>query len=938
MSGIRDRHRVPRALRTSLRVSLALPVLIAVLALAGLAAYLGNGLVRDGLQLRAGADLAEGAGEPAHQLVTRLQDERLATAAWQAAPGPETLAALQEARGRSDTAAEAFRAADSENADRAAVREHATRLLEALEALEAERLAVDEQESSTVEAYRFYTNATDHGVALLGAALRVEDGQLAQDAAAAAGLVQLAEAVARQHALVAGVPDGEGANGAVREAFAQAVAVQRQARTALHAGDVPPPQGSGYESLTETPEWSLLVAAETPDSGGTTAMPEPAEAWREAAESSGAILRDLGVDTVGGVGSDASGRGGQLLVAAALVGLLAAAVLVGAALLAWRMSRSLVGRLTRLQQTASRQTESDLARIVEQTAPEPQGPREDERSEEDFGSDEVARLAEALRQQWHLVVDTIQRQARGREGSERVFLGLARRTQVLINRMIPMLDKLEREHQDSKLLKDIFAVDHLATRVRRHTENLLILGGALPARRWSKPVPVYELMRSAISETEDYSRVEALPAPQISLAGRAVADVVHLLAELIENGTSFSPPETKVTVSAEIVARGRVALEIVDRGLGMSDEEYDRLNRLLSDAPKLDVMALGEAPRLGLFVVARLAKRHGLEISLRKSPYGGTLAVVLLPSELLEESKSLLAGLIPDGLAAAAGDGEPGVSSSSSERAERAERAEAETPWRESVRPPAAPPMVPPLSPGLLEPDAPEPESPSLLPTPEPVAARPVVAQTDLDAPGRPQRRMDYDHSGYPAYGGAGLLPSLSDEEAAELAARTHPPVDRDLTREDRVSARATTPEAPPASSAAMPPPASAATRSPTASVRSSGGDGLIDAADDGSSQQPTHVTAAGSQLKLPVRVRGESLAEQLRVEASALMEEEEAHRSATASQSPDRAGAIMAAIQSGNRRARTTEPSTPAGGHDPEAGTPGHGADPEGSARKDQR
>ena len=213
--------------------------------------------------------------------------------------------------------------------------------------------------------------------------------------------------------------------------------------------------------------------------------------------------------------------------------------------------------------------------------------------------------------------------------------------------MIPKLDKLEREHEDSKLLKDIFAVDHLATRVRRHTENLLILGGALPGRRWSKPVPIYEVLRSAISETEEYSRVEAMPAPSVSLVGQAVADVVHLLAELIENGTSFSPPDTRVCVSAEKVARG-LALEVVDRGLGMPTEQYDELNKLLADPPKPDMLTLGEAPRLGLFVVARLANRHGLEVSLRKSAYGGSLVVVLLPSALLEETQSLLSNLVAE--------------------------------------------------------------------------------------------------------------------------------------------------------------------------------------------------------------------------------------------------------------------------------------------------
>ncbi|MEV0532539.1 ATP-binding protein [Kitasatospora sp. NPDC050463] len=252
--------------------------------------------------------------------------------------------------------------------------------------------------------------------------------------------------------------------------------------------------------------------------------------------------------------------------------------------------------------------------------------------------DELQQTAEGLAALRTASLTAIVHQAQGREGTKKVFLNIARRTQILLHRQISMLDALEREHEDPELLRELFAVDHLATRMRRNAENLVILGGALPARRWRNAVPMVNVLRSAVSETENYSRVVVQEVPRTSLGGHAVADVIHLIAELIENGTTFSPPYSKVQVSAQEVPRG-LAVEVEDRGLGMTTEEYERLNAYLADPPELDVSALGDDLRLGLFVVARLATRHHIRVTLRSSPYGGTRAVVLVPSVLLEQAE-----------------------------------------------------------------------------------------------------------------------------------------------------------------------------------------------------------------------------------------------------------------------------------------------------------
>ncbi|WP_305067986.1 ATP-binding protein [Kitasatospora sp. A2-31] len=252
--------------------------------------------------------------------------------------------------------------------------------------------------------------------------------------------------------------------------------------------------------------------------------------------------------------------------------------------------------------------------------------------------DEVQQTADGLAAVRQAALAAIVHQAQGREGTKKVFLNIARRTQILIHRQISMLDALEREHEEPDLLRELFAVDHLATRMRRNAENLVILGGALPARRWRNAVPVVNVLRSAVSETENYSRVVVQGVPRTSLSGQAVADVIHLVAELIENGTTFSPPYTQVQVSAQEVPKG-LAVEVEDRGLGMGEEDYERLNDYLANPPELDVSALGDDLRLGLFVVARLAARHDIQVTLRPSPYGGTRAVVLVPSVLLEQAQ-----------------------------------------------------------------------------------------------------------------------------------------------------------------------------------------------------------------------------------------------------------------------------------------------------------
>jgi signal transduction histidine kinase len=243
-------------------------------------------------------------------------------------------------------------------------------------------------------------------------------------------------------------------------------------------------------------------------------------------------------------------------------------------------------------------------------------------------------LQKAQSEAWNAVLDAASRKpADPADQRVGVFVNLARRMQSLSHRAIQGLDELENQVEDPDLLKGLFRVDHLSTRIRRQAESLAVIGGAAPRRQWSRPVTVYEVLRSAIAEVENYNRVKVVPPVNGTLHGSAVADVIHLLAELIENATKFAPPHTPVLVRVDNVTAG-LAIEVEDRGLGIPREDQRRLNDLLADLERVNTDELLQEGRIGLLVVSALARRHNIRVQLQVNLYGGTQAVVVVPKEL----------------------------------------------------------------------------------------------------------------------------------------------------------------------------------------------------------------------------------------------------------------------------------------------------------------
>jgi HAMP domain-containing protein len=244
--------------------------------------------------------------------------------------------------------------------------------------------------------------------------------------------------------------------------------------------------------------------------------------------------------------------------------------------------------------------------------------------------DEIGEVAAAFNTVNQVAVRVAAEQAALRMSIGDIFLNLARRSQALIDRQLELIDELE-EEADSQTLSSLFQLDHLATRMRRNAENLIVLSGAEPPRRWTEPIALGDVARGAIAEVEDYQRVALVPIDEVGVPGHAVADIIHLLSELIENATSFSPPGTVVRVGGQPAATGYI-VEVEDRGLGMSDEEIQEANERLANPPTIDFAV---SRMLGLFVVGRLARRYNIRVQLRHSSYGGVTALVMLPTSVV---------------------------------------------------------------------------------------------------------------------------------------------------------------------------------------------------------------------------------------------------------------------------------------------------------------
>jgi signal transduction histidine kinase len=259
-------------------------------------------------------------------------------------------------------------------------------------------------------------------------------------------------------------------------------------------------------------------------------------------------------------------------------------------------------------------------------------------------TDEIGEVARSFDEVHREAVRLASNEALLRGNINAMFVNLSRRSQSLIERQLRLIEDLEQGEQDEERLAQMFKLDHLATRMRRNSENLLVLGGQDQVRRWNQPVPLIDIVRASLSEVEQYERVGLRVQGDVSVVGPVVNDLVHLVAELVENATVFSPEHTKVTVSGHLLSGGGAMLQITDNGVGMVPEELEAVNWRLANPPVIDASA---ARRMGLFVVGRLAARNGIRVELRSALSGGLTAFVLMPARIIVQGADMITGFTP---------------------------------------------------------------------------------------------------------------------------------------------------------------------------------------------------------------------------------------------------------------------------------------------------
>lgn len=578
---------------------------------------------------------------PVAASVTALQAERRAAALYLADPTAARGAQLDSRAAATDRAAGALRQGSTHTvADGIGlppgIAPRVRTFVDGVTGLRALRARITARSAGWDETYRGYCDAIENAFSAIGALTAASDPVLNSGSRVALEFGRAGEMLAREDALLS-VADLTGAlDGPRYRDFTGAVQTRRLLLDAS-ARDLGGANRTSWERLSGSAPYSALRGLEDgvlrADPGRPAAAAAPADAW---AAASGPVLTGLrAIDLpAGGVpsgsGTDPVIRGlASTSGAAVLLGLLAVVISL---IVSVRIGRGLVTELVELRNTAlelaRRKLPSAMRRLragdeIDLDAEAPRGTH---------GEDEIGQVGEALRTVHRAALTAAVERAELLSGVTGVFVNLARRSQVLVHRQLALLDSMERRTEDPGELEDLFRLDHLTTRMRRHAEGLIILSGATPGRAWRRPVPLQNVVRAAVAEVEEYARVEVRRLPEAAVAGGAVADLIHLIAELVENATQFSPPHTKVRVYGEQVGSGYV-LEIEDRGLGMGGDALDEANRRIARAQALDLF---DSDRLGLFVVSRLSARHDVKVSLRPSPYGGTTAVVLLPTGLIE--------------------------------------------------------------------------------------------------------------------------------------------------------------------------------------------------------------------------------------------------------------------------------------------------------------
>ncbi|MFI0138177.1 sensor histidine kinase [Streptomyces luteogriseus] len=585
------------------------------------------------------SSVVEKIGYPIEDTVRVLQQERRQTLVYLADPrASDGLAALRLSRNATDKAVgsirENARNPDVRDAMGADTDERLTAVLDAFDGIESLRRSVEDGTVNRAQALDLYNRLVDPCYVLLANLHVVDNIELDKQYRALVNLARARELLSREDALL-GSALIVGRISHSEERDISDLVAQRTLMYDVNLPLLPVAERDRYQTFWKNASSAPLRVAEEAavSSGAGNPRGVSAKSWDSAA---GNVLDELGT-----LNDQANDRY-QDRVHPVAVGVIAKAVIAGALgliallvslFLSVRVGRTLIRDLRQLRLEAHEASGVRLPSVMRRLSAGEQVDVETEVPRLEYDKNEMGEVGQALNTLQRAAVEAAVKQAELRAGVSEVFVNLARRSQVLLHKQLTLLDAMERRTEDTEELADLFRLDHLTTRMRRHAEGLVILSGAAPSRQWRKPVQLMDVVRAAVAEVEDYERIEVRRLPRLAISGPAVADLTHLVAELLENATVFSPPHTAVQVLGERVANG-FTLEIHDRGLGMAAEALLDANLRLAETPEFE---LSDTDRLGLFVVSRLAQRQNVRVSLQPSPYGGTTAVVFIPDALLTD-------------------------------------------------------------------------------------------------------------------------------------------------------------------------------------------------------------------------------------------------------------------------------------------------------------
>ncbi|GAA2438263.1 sensor histidine kinase [Streptomyces lavendulocolor] len=623
-----------------LRTLLVLLALVPTTAMGTQVAVTADRLLAQSEHLRADVAAGERIGLPLHTLMVEMQAERTTTAArWAGTPVPEDTVLAR--RAATDAAADAFRrSSDAAGPGTEETDRRLQEIMKGLDDLDALRERADARIGSADSMLVSYGD-------LIGQMIRyfedgfshTDDAGLTQESRVVVTMFSAAEMVALEDAILALAGPSRELTTRRFADFVNAVGAHRHLYDRWIVPFLPAEQSSLFTTISGSDAWQTKtrienqVLSDHKDSESGVKLPRGITGWAAAHDTWSSRLDALNTERVRALHAHGNARAAELEAQVTrLIGVSGGALLLVMLVVVFT-TRSVLRRLRVLHDRTVTVAEETLPGVVarlQQGRPVDEGALPPVRGEQD----EVGRVGDAFARVVAVSVDGHRRLAAERQGFGMFAAGIASRTGNLVSRQLALTEELQDTFGgDEELLARLMRSDQLTVGMRRQIENLLILAGGEIPDPHTEPMRVADLLREAAAEVEDFRRIDRQALDEISVEPRVISQISHLLAELLDNATRFSPPRSKVVIRAELVADG-LSVEIEDRGPRVTAARYAEMNGRLHSAPPYSVLA-ENAHRLGLFVVGHLADQLGATVTLRRSVYGGTSAVVILPRELL---------------------------------------------------------------------------------------------------------------------------------------------------------------------------------------------------------------------------------------------------------------------------------------------------------------